>query len=579
MTMNWLITRYKAVQCNYLQKIHLRDGFDFQFSLDESSYYYNEAIHSGIFIFGYCLPRNSSSFKSLSPEQLFVLLSEHKECFYKSIKGIFTIVLIKNGLFSVFNDHLGLSKFFYCGSTDVGIISNSIVQLKELKSNIKLNPNNALEYYIFNYLLNGNTFYNEIFYSKPATVISLDENHCIKKECYFDLEEYLLESKTLFKGAQVIRNAADVLISIIDQYQRYLCNSHVSLTLTAGLDSRIILGSFIRSRFDQFDTFTFGHDKSSDVFYAKQLAKQFNVENNHLYPERSFFEKFAKAAIDVYVKGESLVSIYRAHRMDAYQKVLQRSQAIFMGLGGSDLVRGSGSDGLIISEIAMHCWQKKSFETYLNKENTTKSIKKMGFNSIEYLLDNKEHYLYISNPLLYLFKVIIPLHFGQDILIIKNMGGNVFVPFLDIDYIDFITKTTYFAFGQYNNYAIYDLRRRTKGLYYSAKLSNELNCELSNITLGKGYTPNDIINYLPLIFLKKLVYKKSKIAKSDVANFSYGKWYWNYLLEYFTKNDFKYVDLDKDTILDDLMTVDKKGGELHFMDYSKAVNIHLASKI
>ena len=42
-----------------------------------------------------------------------------------------------------------------------------------------------------------------------------------------------------------------------------------------------------------------------------------------------------------------------------------------------------------------------------------------------FILDNKRNYEFIKNPLEYLFSVVIPLHFSQDIILNQKMWKNL----------------------------------------------------------------------------------------------------------------------------------------------------------
>lgn len=69
-----------------------------------------------IFIDGYVLPRNEFTRDYLNSSQhdmVSILYKEHKDGFTQFIKGIFCIVIMDHETIKVFNDHLGIYKFFY----------------------------------------------------------------------------------------------------------------------------------------------------------------------------------------------------------------------------------------------------------------------------------------------------------------------------------------------------------------------------------------------------------------------------------------------------------------------------------
>ncbi len=578
---NWIITKREhlgEVHSNYERTIEINHGYVFSFKQNSNSYYYNTAENSGIFIFGYFLPRLNSSWLNKDLQALYSLLLNETSQVYDEIKGCFTIILIKKGVFSIFNDPLGLSKFFYSTAEQNLIFSDAISPLKRVIGP-SISSNFIFQYHLFNYQLNGDTFFENIKYSEPGTLIEIDGLGNKKKQTYFDIVEHLSKNKTKLSNKETFSVAEEVWSKILTQWQQIFQGEKVSLSLTAGLDSRIILGGFLKTEYNNFDTFTFGHPNSQDVFYAKELAKKFRQKHKHLYSESLFWNSWVESVNKTYSAGQSLVSAYRTHRFDAYSQLMKSSSGIFMGLAGSDLVRGIGYDGLIVTPIAQHCWNKKSMESFLQSEDIKNHYIQLGVNQFDFILDRKDEYSYMFHPMHYLFKVVIPLHFGQDILMNQSMGWKTIVPFLDPDYLDFLIQTPYFSFDSYNNYKSYNFKNRWKGLYYSAKLCQKINYNLSSFSIGKGYSPNDIVKSQLLTTYKHYNYNRKKSNMKFEPNFSLGKWYWQYLRDYLDNHNMEEVGLNHKYLSSSLNKIEKKGGEYHFVDYTRAVNVHLALTI
>jgi len=349
---NWIITRLSADE-NFEKQVILNAGYVFHFSLPEDKYYYDESTNSGIFIFGYYFYRlNTTPVSGLNG--LFNRLKENVSDSFHLIKGVYTIIVIRNGEFTVLNDPLGISKFYF--SNDHTLFAGRIRYVKRHVDSA-LSKNHLLEYYVFNYSLNGRTFFENINYSTPASCFQLMPDGKVSCSEYVDIVEYLSRPGYKLPKKDVFTHAVTTWDGIIQQIKPSL-NENASLTLTAGLDSRIILGGFIKQGITNYNTFTFGHEQSSDVVYAKLLADKTKIPHNHYYPDNLFFDDFDTIATETSSIGDSLVSIYRAHRLQAYKNIMNDSSAIVMGMAGSDLVRSMGYDRLIVSDIAMHCWQQ-----------------------------------------------------------------------------------------------------------------------------------------------------------------------------------------------------------------------------
>ncbi|MFW5793371.1 MAG: hypothetical protein ACOCWC_03735 [Bacteroidota bacterium] len=575
----WLITNiYKNPEdTDFKNAVSLKNNFVFLHGFNQDAYYYDNNDNSGLFLSGYYIPRLNSSLADNSLKSLYKLIVDQGYEINDLIKGVFTVIIIRKGNFYVYNDPLGLSKFFYTNLADRAMISNKIRCIKRTL-NPAMSKESALQYYVFNYQLNGDTFYEGIKYSEPGSLIQLNKTGNVALICYIDIIQYLSKQNKNLSKKETFGQAKDLWLRIMQQWKNLFNGNKLSITLTSGLDSRIILGCFLESDYNNFEAFTFGHKQSNDVHYAKLLAQRYNVPHKHLYPDQSFFNNYENKAREVFNKGQGLVSLYRAHRLDAYRNIMKDSSAIFMGLAGSDLVRGIGYDGLIVTPVAFHAWHNQEFENFFKNNRITDHLRELGFDKLDYILDRTKQYDYIRHPVKYLFKVVIPLHFGQDVLMNKHMGYKTIVPFLDIDYLEFLSHTGYFGFEDYTNYRLYDYKKRSRGLFYSAKLVKSINSDLSGFTLGKKYTPNDILKSRLLVLLKTYYYKKTK-KKYFPPNFTYGEWFYDYLFKFLNNNNPQDVYLNHQYLKKQLAKTSKQGGEFQFIDFTRAVNLLLAKEL
>ena len=112
---------------------------------------------------------------------------------------------------------------------------------------------------------------------------------------YFDIISFIASGKNSLKGNDVYTIIADTLNKIIKQYGKN-SNTKLSLTLTAGLDSRIILSSLKEIKSVEYDTFTFGKAESYDVKFAKLIAKRERIPHKHFFPDADFFNYFSNYA-------------------------------------------------------------------------------------------------------------------------------------------------------------------------------------------------------------------------------------------------------------------------------------------
>jgi len=570
----FLITNNIENEQHFKIKIDLLNNYSFLSDLDDDNFYYSEISNSGIFIYGYIFPRINQEFLVTDLKNLLAEFNKNVSSILNKIKGIFTIVHINNGIINIFNDHLGISKFFFSSKNSNITISNSIELVIKYDNNSELCTQSISEYFLFNYSLNGSTFFKNISYSTPASHLIISQSS-VRINKYFDIIKEIRNQDTIVKNVFASKYISDIWLNIISQYFDSR-NNKISMTLTAGMDSRIILGTLLKLGNENINSFTFGHSDSYDVQNAKIIAKKTGIKHNHYYPAKSFFDDFNHIAKETYNHGESMVTIYRSHRFDAYSKVSKSFKGIIMGLGGSDLLRGIDYDNLIVSKVVFHLWNNNTLESFFAKAENFKRYSGIVSINKDQILDNRYKYLYLNNPLEYLFKVMVPLHFAQDIILNQKLGIDTYIPFLDIDYLYHISKTNYLSTKKIRNYKSYDIKRRLVGLNFSAKFLNSLNNQLSDISLGKGYTPNDIVKSLPVTIINSYLHRKCNNNSFNVPNFSFDEWYWNYIRTYIKANNFDNT-FNKNILLSKLSNMRRCGGEYHFLEYTKMINVHMAS--
>ena len=200
----WLITNKPVSFKNKFERaIKLVAGYSLYFSLSAENSFYDENKNSGIFIFGYYVSKLNINIDYTNLHSLFFELSRNPNKTHEIIKGIYTIVLIQKGCFYIINDPFGLSKYYYSFDKEYAIFSGRMKYVKQI-GDASISKTQLLAYYVFNYSLNGNTFFNKIKYSIPGSISFIGKNGSIKSGQYFDIlaymsrESYKLDKQSLY---------------------------------------------------------------------------------------------------------------------------------------------------------------------------------------------------------------------------------------------------------------------------------------------------------------------------------------------------------------------------------------------
>lgn len=567
---NWLIAKKNIKYDNkffYNKLENINHNILFDQELKDEDYFWNEKNQEGVFVIGYILPLLSFS-TEVCPQNILKYYKQTKEKSFLNYKGNFTIIIVQQNDIVLVSDSFGISKFFY----NEKIISNNFWIFKTY-SELNISLESLYLYSIFNYWIKDYTLFANISKSEGGYYYSISSG--INKKQYFNIKTYLRNREIKYDKKSTFKHAPDLWSEVLSQYLNLFQNERISQTLTAGLDSRMILAGFRKLNYIP-ETFTFGKSDSMDVHYAKKVASELNVPHHHFYPYSEFFDNFSKKAYEVLFEANSLTTIYRAHRFDAYKKLSKISDVVFFGFIGSEIIRGGVyPDGLTYPNFVLNLWRGDRVSIKDILRNNFLQIDNRLSNIVEQkIFDEFEFY---KEPDTHIFEIIIPLHFGQDIRLLEKLGIKSVAPYWDIDFLNFQKSTPYFI----DNSKKEELSRlghfkRRKGPVFSCKMIEILDAINARVSLGKGYTPRDFKvspNYAAIKFLLKKYFGKKIVGAS---NFSYSKWFYDtlqtitkdYQPHFFNKSDYE----NKISIIDSTE-------ELGLLPFVKHANISQINKI
>ena len=541
------------------------------------TYYISPRKDEVLLVFGYILPRLEHNLSS-EPASMFRYAKEKGESWVEDYKGIFTVIIIRGTAIDIYTDRFGLSTFFYSQSGD-SLIAASTISLVKSCVDPAIDIANVYEYMLLNYFVQGRTIYRKIDFAGGGSHFKV-RSGVFETARWFHLEFFLDRQATPEPRRRVFGRAAELWLRLLRQYSERFASRGISQTLTAGLDSRMILAG-LRALGLSPDTFTFGLDKSMDVKTAQRIAAELGLNHRHYYPEKEFFAEFSGIATETVARGQGLISLYRSHRLDTYLKLRQHSRAVFFGFAGSEVIRGLFPDRLLLSEFVIDLWLNRNFDI---KSTIRAYFKTSGLpvqdDLLEMLAERIRGYDFLSRPDLYLFKVIIPLHFGQDVRLLESLDMASLCPYWDPDYLDVLKAARYFIKNERKqDYAQLGHFRRRKGPFFSSRLISMLDPQAARLDLGKGYSPMDMSRSLLLSGMKFMVYKAVHGKEKKIPNFSYGPWFKDFLLEFFKRTDFSYLGAGDNSHWLDAIRQSRAWDEYGFLTWTKLANIELTRRL
>jgi hypothetical protein len=451
----------------------------------------------------------------------------------------------------VFNDHLSITKIYYVNDQHTVLLSNKFRSLSNI-AGAPLSPENLAIHSLHNHFVGGVTIAENIRFTDSATLFRLNTSGRLEKSPYWRLSELLELEKIQVNHSDFV----DFFSGLIRDYLGYTDPDKISLSLTGGLDSRLILSSLLRYSVHP-STFTFGNPDSGDVSIARKISESFNLDFHNHYlekPDSAWFKEMARRSLE---DGNALAHYHRAFRWQGILDEFEKRPDTHMALGGfmgGEGIKGVYYDNLIITEFA---------KTWCNPQNRNKEILedalkrdffKAGRISLDYLMDFLDTLPWNSpsvrmNEYYFNFVLIASNHLSQDINF-YHLNCNYFLnPFMDIDYLYFLFGSPFHMLLKENTSGNQLKRLDIPRLHCRAIYLN--NKKLSKIPLSNGYRPADYIISKYLYAVKRGLNKR--FARPLPPHFSYGNWFDSYIRESMTEmGDELREIIDYDMVIGDL---------------------------
>ena len=576
MIKKWVITNKKEISFNDLELLEKNNNFQFysKNSSISSFPYNNENVF--ILVDGFILPRvdyfdEYSKFKM--EELVFKLYKEHNIEFIKYIKGNFVLILIIGEKFYIFTDRIGVKKFFYFNKNNEFIFTN---QLKLITDNIdtELCAENIAINSLMNHYIDGQTFLRDISYSKPASEVEFNKD--VKFNSYWDCEKLLnLKVKDIS-----FEQFAFEFRTIVKAYIDYLKPKEVSLTLTGGLDNRVTLATLLNIGIKP-SAFTYGDPLSADIVFAKKVAKSCNLKYKSYYkePTPDWFSELADEIID---KGNSIINIHRAHRLDAIKKKVidfPNTEMVFGGYMGGETIRCFYYDNLIISEFVKRWWNEKGDKNSLIEEILDKNFIKKSNLDLDNILEILKNQRYFGkdikrNQFFITYLLSAGLHHSQDPNLFNYYIKYPVPIYIDIDFLNLAFNSKY-NFLHKSDHSISD-RIKSHGLY--CNLISILAPQLLDIPFAKRgfYSTREYLdNSFLILTIKRMI--RYYFKKKYPVNFSLDKWMYEYVKNKLFIREFEviYNIHNIDLIREKFNSNTHKKNEAYWQKYTTPITLSL----
>lgn len=211
-----------------------------------------------------------------SLEFIHNLYLEYGDDFVTQIDGIFNISIYnkKKKQFKIFNDWAGNHNLFYYQQSDCFFYATEIKAILKIAQYKTFNKKAAVSQFMFSHILFEDTLVNEIKLLPPGSILSF-ENSTLTVKKYYDL-------KNAYKPFKLSneKNDIDKLYSLFENCtNKFLDKRDISLPLTGGMDSRLLLHFMLKIGYDFRDIYTSKSSLLADPKIAKKICDDLGLKH------------------------------------------------------------------------------------------------------------------------------------------------------------------------------------------------------------------------------------------------------------------------------------------------------------
>ena len=359
-------------------------------------------------------------------------------------------------------------------------------------------------------------FHHDVLYlDKTFAFNSQNLYSLLKKETNYEIKEF-----------------AEVFQSIVAKNINGCNSEEISLTLTGGMDSRIILACLLKAGIKP-NCLTFGNPNTKDVVFAKQIAESFNLPFHNSCQKKPTKDWYYKWVVETIKRDNGNAHLHRAHRTAAIAEHTEKYDptVLFTGHMGGEGLRGLTYNNYfaspffeIVNEEKTNIKEaaRKVLHNYFVKtENINYDALIEEILSLPWMKHDKK-----TNNFFFLYELVAKIHHAQDIRLFNTYIPRVIPVYLQNNYLETLFSSNYHFMAKGNG-----LIGRLKNPYVYCKLLEIIYPKLLDYPLANGYTPREyqkgLLYYVPLKFYRDFT-QNNKYPPS----FSYGIWYQEFVKEH-----------------------------------------------
>jgi len=271
---------------------------------------------------------------------LVALYEEKGDAFFEALNGVFSGVLIdrRQSKVVLFNDRYGLGRVYFHESADgFYFASEAKALLKVLPETRRLNETGFAEFFSCGCALQDRTLFYGISLLPGASAWTFRPGQPVEKKTYFDRSVW--EKQSELPTEEYYKKLDETFTRILPRY--FQSQQKVGLSLTGGLDSRMIMANVEPGSGLPCHTFGGMYRECADVRLAKDIARVTRHAHEVIPVTAKFFSEFPDLARRSVFNTDGAMDVTGSVEMFVNRVARGMSPVRLTGNYGSEILRGN----------------------------------------------------------------------------------------------------------------------------------------------------------------------------------------------------------------------------------------------